>query len=115
MTEVASEASGRGDLSTEQDKAPTSGPNGSAQSALQNLQSPGFRWCIDLVSEKEISGWIVAPGEPSRRLVVALRENGNVLARALASIFRGDLHEAGIGDGCHAFLLPLPSGLNDGG
>jgi hypothetical protein len=52
--------------------------------------------------------------EPSRRCVVALREDGRLLSRAVASQFRPDLLPAGIGDGCHAFTLPMPRSLLDG-
>jgi hypothetical protein len=73
-----------------------------------------FRSFVDEISDREISGWILSPEQPSRRCIVALKEGGQVLARAVASRFRDDLLAAGIGDGCHAFLLPMPRSLLDG-
>src|SRR6266702_5705885 len=73
-----------------------------------------FRFFIDAVSEKQIEGWILRIKQPSDRCVVVLREGGRVLARAIASRFRADLANAGIGDGHHSFVIPIPSGLLDG-
>jgi glycosyltransferase involved in cell wall biosynthesis len=73
-----------------------------------------FRSFVDEISDREISGWILSPEQPSRRCIVALKEGGQVLARAVASRFRDDLLAAGIGDGCHAFLLQMPRSLLDG-
>jgi len=77
-------------------------------------QATDFKFYIDGVSEKQIEGWIFSTAEPSRRYIVALREGDRILARALASRFRDDLASAGIGDGCHAFVIPTPRELLDG-
>ena len=69
---------------------------------------------IDQITDTEASGWITLRNEPSRHCVVALKEEGRVLARAVASGFRADLLAAGIGDGCYAFSLPMPRSLLDG-
>lgn len=73
-----------------------------------------FRWFVDRISDTEISGWIMQLDEPSRHCVVAVKKDNEVLARAVASRFREDLVTAGIGDGCHAFLMPMPRSLLDG-
>lgn len=98
-----------------QDAAAAVNPNGSGGNGASNAQNGTFRFSVDEVSDKEILGWINAPEQPSRHCVVALKEGAQTIARVVASIFRSDLKEAGIGDGCHAFALPLPARLFDGG
>jgi glycosyltransferase involved in cell wall biosynthesis len=83
-----------------------------AESAAE--QPRPFHGFIDEASDKGISGWIMVREQPSRRCVVVLRERDRLLSRAIASQFRPDLMSAGIGDGCHAFTLPMPRSLLDG-
>lgn len=73
-----------------------------------------FRYHIDQVTDAQIEGWIARPDQPAHRYIVALREGDRVVARAIASRFRADLVTAGFGDGCHAFILPMPPALLDG-
>jgi glycosyltransferase involved in cell wall biosynthesis len=73
-----------------------------------------FRACLDKVSDGAAEGWIISRTDPFRHCVVVLREDGQVLGRAVASRFREDLRAAGIGDGCHAFAIPMPAALLDG-
>ena len=75
---------------------------------------PCFRWNIDEVSDNEVSGWIMEIEQPLHHPVVELREGDRVLAQTIASRFRPDLLEAGIGDGCCAFRLEMPQSLLDG-
>jgi glycosyltransferase involved in cell wall biosynthesis len=77
-------------------------------------QATDFRFFIDSVSDKQIEGWIIRTEQPLHRCVVALREGDHILARAIASRFRADLTSAGIGDGCHSFVIPTPPELLDG-
>jgi hypothetical protein len=73
-----------------------------------------FRSHIDEMSSAGITGWVIRDDQPTDRCVVSLRENGQVLARAIASEFRADLAEAGIGDGCYRFNIPIPTSLLNG-
>lgn len=73
-----------------------------------------FRWSFDGITDQEVVGWIAVSDDPSRHCVVALKEGGRVLARGVASRFRPDLLEAGIGDGCYAFSIDMPLSLLDG-
>ncbi len=75
---------------------------------------PALRWHIDEITDDGVVGWAFAPGEPTRRCIVALREGRRLHARAAASRYRPGLREAGLGDGACAFLLPLPYWLLDG-
>jgi len=77
-------------------------------------EQAAFRFSLDEFSDREASGWIMMPSQPSHRCVVALKEGQQVLARAVASRFRSDLVSAGIGDGCHSFVLAMPRSLLDG-
>ena len=74
----------------------------------------GFRCHIDQVADNQIEGWIARPERAGHRYIVALREGEYILARAIASRFRADLVTAGLGDGCHGFVLPMPPVLLDG-
>lgn len=78
------------------------------------VQSTDFRFYLDAVSGKQIEGWIIRTEQPSHRCVVALREGGQIIARAVASRYRADLASAGIGDGHHSFVIPTPPALLDG-
>jgi len=79
-----------------------------------DTRNAAFRCHLDQITDKEVSGWIVPRNAPLRHCVVALKESGTVLIRAVASQFRADLLSAGIGDGCYAFKLPMPRSLLDG-
>jgi GT2 family glycosyltransferase len=60
-----------------------------------------------------VSGWAYnkdAVDEPCRIEVLA---DGEIVVTALANMFRGDLVDAGIGDGKHAFKVALPENLFD--
>ena len=78
------------------------------------FKPPPFRYFLDEVSDNGVGGWITKRDEPEYRCIVALKEGGRVLARAVASRFREDLLFAGIGDGCYAFSLEMPRSLLDG-
>ncbi|MDR3472437.1 MAG: glycosyltransferase family 1 protein [Devosia sp.] len=82
--------------------------------AAEQARETTFLGSIDKITDSEISGWVTARNEPSRHCVVALKERGRILARAVASRFRADLLGAGIGNGCYAFHLPMPSALLNG-
>ena len=73
-----------------------------------------IRCFVDAISDDQISGWIAFDGEPVRHGIVSIVELGQPIARTVASTFREDLFEAGIGDGCHAFFLPMPASYTDG-
>lgn len=59
-------------------------------------------------------GWLYSADAPRTRLEVELVDEGRVVARAIANGFRQSLLESGIGDGKHAFSIPLPASLRDG-
>jgi hypothetical protein len=65
------------------------------------------RGVIDNATPDRLYGWAWDFGHPAHRVRVVLRIAGETLAEARADGARPDLAKAGIGDGCHAFELPL--------
>ena len=64
--------------------------------------------CFDAFHGRSAHGWARDPARPGEPVEVeALGPDGRVLGRARADLFRGDLLDAGIGDGHHAFMIPL--------
>src|SRR5712691_1463279 len=80
--------------------------NEKASPAAEALQG-----CIDEANGKRITGWIwnrLHPGEP---IAVELIAGNTRLASVMANQYRSDLRQAGIGDGRHAFTIPLGMAL----
>jgi glycosyltransferase involved in cell wall biosynthesis len=98
----------------EADDMPSPRVSGAPHGAVTLSAKKPFRAFVDEVSDRGIDGWIAVSEQPSRRCVVVLRHGDRLLSRAVASEFRADLIAAGIGDGCHAFSLPMPRSLLDG-
>ncbi|WP_297369214.1 hypothetical protein [Acidocella sp.] len=66
-------------------------------------------------NEGVIHGWCWNPATPTARIRVELLVRGHALRTVIASRFREDLRERGMGDGYHAFSLPLPAAVLSGG
>jgi len=67
-----------------------------------------FRGHIDSVTSLGfVEGWAVDQTQPTRMLEVAIRVDGEVVARGFALLFREDLMNAGCGLGWCAFRLRL--------
>jgi GT2 family glycosyltransferase len=69
---------------------------------------------VDRVVGLSALGWAWAPEQPWRKLTITAHHAGEVVARCVASEFRGDLVAAGIGDGGYGFSLRLPLWFGDG-
>ncbi len=69
---------------------------------------------LEAVRNGQIEGWALDPLDPLRRLEVEVFCDGHLQGRCAADLFRPDLFEAGVGDGRHAFSLPLSASLFDG-
>ena len=76
--------------------------------------SPAFTGGVDGCDGHHITGWAASavPGAP--RLVVELLIDGEPCGQIGADLFRSDLAAMHIGDGHHAFALPLPASAFDG-
>lgn len=72
---------------------------GSRPAELQGL--------VDNATSSRIFGWAWNAAAPAERVVVELRLGEAVVASTMAERERRDLARAGIGDGRHAFELPL--------
>lgn len=63
---------------------------------------------VDAIDSGRIFGWAFDPMAPDRRLTVRVLLDGKAIAEAVADRNRPDLRRNGIGDGKHAFEIPLP-------
>ena len=73
-----------------------------------------LRGYVDEVNSERIKGWIWNPLEPQARIELEVLDGDVPLARIVANQFRSDLRDAGVGDGQHAFTVPLGDGLLPG-
>jgi len=64
-----------------------------------------LRGNLDYADWSGIKGWIWDPTEPDKRIALELLDGDNLLATVLASEYRADLLDAGIGDGRHGFMI----------
>jgi hypothetical protein len=62
---------------------------------------------VDNATETRLYGWAWNAAAPEERLAVELRLADQVVARTVAERLREDLVKAGVGDGRHAFEVPL--------
>ena len=67
---------------------------------------------LDSCDATLMRGWIRDLDQPARRLSLKLYLNGTLLARAKADQYRGDLLEAGKGDGKYAFRIVFSKKLS---
>jgi len=63
---------------------------------------------VDTAAAHRVTGWVCDPSQPNTRLTVWIEVNGAIVGSGVADQFRQDLAQAGHGDGCHAFNIPLP-------
>jgi hypothetical protein len=73
-----------------------------------------FRGWVDVVDDTMIAGWARDEATPDDRVEVALYDGTHCVAVVTADQHRGDLEEAGIGDGRHGFSVPTGRRLRDG-
>jgi GT2 family glycosyltransferase/glycosyltransferase involved in cell wall biosynthesis len=75
-----------------------------------NGQPPPAGWLqayIDEVNPSRITGWLWNPQQPQQRIAVDVFDGDLRLMRVTADQYRSDLKGSGIGDGKHAFVVPL--------
>jgi GT2 family glycosyltransferase len=82
-------------------------------------QEPGRRaephlGCIDTAMGSTIRGWCWNPDTPEAHILIRAMVDGEIVQEAVASEERGDLVDAGIGQGDHAFTLEMPYWMLDG-
>lgn len=69
---------------------------------------------FDCVAGRDVCGWVWDRGQPMQPVEARVFINGIQVCAALADHYRPDLQAAGIGDGRHAFFIPLPDELLHG-
>lgn len=69
---------------------------------------------FDCIAGRDVCGWAWNPAQPMMAVTVTVLLDGIPVCKGLANHHRPDLQAAGIGDGTHAFHLPLPETLTDG-
>jgi hypothetical protein len=74
-------------------------PEAKRAAALQGL--------VDNALPDRLFGWAWNPAAPGQRLTIEARLGDTVVHTTTADLARPDLAKAGIGDGCHAFEIPL--------
>src|SRR5689334_14242556 len=81
-----------------------------ARSAPATVTHTGY---VERITAEGVVGWAAEQGnlEP---LTVELLIDGLEAGRGVANMERGDLIEAGVGQGRHGFILPIPRHLMDG-
>lgn len=62
---------------------------------------------LEGVQNGNLTGWVYCPSSPSTRLSLEVVVDGNIRAAATADEFRGDLVQAGKGDGKYGFSIPV--------
>ncbi|MEO3475141.1 hypothetical protein AAFN86_24990 [Roseomonas sp. CAU 1739] len=62
---------------------------------------------VDNAAPDRLYGWAWNAAVPQERVAVELRLASSAVFRTQANFARPDLAKAGIGDGCHAFEIPL--------
>ncbi len=70
-----------------------------------------IRGVVDNATADRLYGWAHNASQPGERVGIELRLGEQVVFRTVADFARPDLAKAGIGDGCHAFELPLTAEL----
>lgn len=66
---------------------------------------------VDRIFDRKICGWAFNSDTPAEHLVIRVMQGPKVIASGVANFVRDDLPDAGIGEGDHAFRVPLPDGV----
>jgi hypothetical protein len=68
---------------------------------------------VEGVIDGSVLGWVWDPADPHARLRIRVIVDGQPVTEGTADLERPDLLAEGIGDGAHAFHVPLPDELAD--
>jgi len=66
---------------------------------------------LDSVADGFVQGWARNTRSPAEPTSVRVHCNGSPIGTAIASLYRPDLEQAGVGNGKHGFAFPLPEGV----
>ncbi|MCX5568733.1 hypothetical protein [Kaistia nematophila] len=90
----------------------------SAAEAIPLQQKPkatevpvGLTGRVDAIDNGRLYGWAFDRSQPSARMQIVVSLGSEKLVEATADKLRSDLRRNGVGDGQHAFDIPLPEGV----
>jgi hypothetical protein len=72
---------------------------------------PGVAGRVDAIDNGRLYGWAFDRSQPSARMQVVVSLGAQKIAEATADKLRSDLRRNGVGDGQHAFDIPLPESV----
>lgn len=101
-------------LFTEADLKRPDGDAGTAPEVAGAGTGGGVQGHVDNVLGTVIQGWCWRPADPDSHQTVTASIDGRMVASCRADLTRGDLVNAGIGEGDHAFNLRMPYWMLDG-
>lgn len=93
---------------------PFTRPTGGRAEQAQGQRAESHLGCIDVAMGSTIRGWCWNPDMPEAHIHVRALVDGEMVQQGIACEERGDLLEAGIGGGNHAFTLEMPYWMLDG-
>lgn len=73
-----------------------------------------LKGCFDTCDRNAITGWVIDESAPDQPVVIDIIFDGKPAVQATANMFRPDLKDAGIGNGCCAFHIAMPERYFDG-
>ncbi len=87
---------------------------GSPKSFTCPVATTSYNGYHDTATCQGLSGWGWDSNQPSAPVTLYIFQGTQLLDSTYANLFRQDLLDAGIGNGNHAFVWPIPSSLVDG-
>ena len=63
---------------------------------------------VDEMRNSKVHGWAFNSDDRNERLEILIKRGDEIVASGIADAFREDLPNAGVGDGKHAFGIPVP-------
>jgi hypothetical protein len=71
-----------------------------------------YKGVFELAHDQQLRGWVFCPAAPASRHELLARCGDEALGGATAELFRQDLADSEIGDGCHGFVINLTRPLS---
>lgn len=76
-----------------------------AQASKTRSSKKGYSLFIDCYEDGIFHGWAINDQDPKTPVNVELFIENNLIGCGIANIYREDLRDAGVGDGCHGFSI----------
>lgn len=64
-----------------------------------------YSYHLDSISETEITGWAKCNQDDDHRPTLEIKQDAIILGHTVANIFRQDLKDSNLGDGCYGFKI----------